>query len=341
MTIRIVAFKGTFGRFDTFTSSVSTRALGEIFADYYAGIAEAEDPQMRAQRALDMAHVRKIMSYLDRSVRAFGSPIATAKVLNVRPLAGVDNLVEVELEDPYLVDGQKRVKACILRAESDAQWEESIPLHIVATSDLRDKQQLFSSINSTAAKVSPSLNAIYDHANPLSTFIPQNCPAEVLECEKSIVSKSSSKLVTPAIFKEAMAILLGVSLKQLSALSLDKMEASWDRWHPYITELWAVYKVLAENAGGLTELRELSILPHNVGFLAIVRLFPLMQDPAQLRGLIELERDGLTSRTSGLWDGRCVMLGAIKKSGESVPLTAAMLGTQLKLELDDNLKLFL
>lgn len=341
MSTRIIAFQGTFGRFDTFTTSLRTQALPDIFQDYFEGIVDVNDPQQRAQRALDMAHVKKIVGYLDRTVRAFGSPIATARVVSVTPLAAAPGLVEVELDELYLVDGQKRVKACIIRATADPSWDESIPLHIVGTHDLRDKQQLFSSINSTAAKVSPSLNAIYDHDNPLSAFIPQNFPPEVLECEKSTVSKSSLKLVTPAIIKEAMGILFGTTQKQLASLSLERMESGWDRWHLYMSELWLVYKALADDAGGLPALREVSILPHNVGFLAVVRLFPMLSSPSKLWDLVELERDGLTSRASGLWDDRCVMLGAIKKSGNSVALTAAMLGTQLKIELDDNLKLYL
>ncbi|MDH0477464.1 DNA sulfur modification protein DndB [Aeromonas caviae] len=341
MTTRIIAFKGSFGRFDTYTCSVSTQDLPAMFAAYYEGIEHESDPQLRAQRALDMLHVKRIVNYLDRSVRAFGSPIATARVVSVTPLPAAPGLVEVELDDLYLVDGQKRVKACIIRAMDEPEWNDTIPLHIVAATTLRDKQQLFSSINSTAAKVSPSLNAIYDHANPLSAFIPQNFPAEVLECEKSVVSKSSNKLVTPAILKEAMCILLGTSQKQLASLPLEKMEASWDKWHPYMNELWAVYEAMSKATGGLPAMRDLSILPHNVGFLAIVRLFPLMDSPADLWRLVDLEPDGLTYRASGLWDGRCVMLGAIKKSGESVVMTAALLGIQLKLELDDNLKLYL
>ncbi|HDX8426123.1 DNA sulfur modification protein DndB [Aeromonas veronii] len=341
MAIRIHAFKGRFGCFDTYTSAVSTQVLPEMFRDYFENAVQEEDPRMRAQRILDMSHVKRIVAYLDRNVRAFGSPVATAKVVSVKDCPHAPGLVEVELDELYLVDGQKRVKACITRVESEPDWDESIPLQIVATDRLRDKQQLFSSINSTSAKVSPSLNSIYDHANPLSVFIPANFPAAVLECEKSTVSKSSLKLVTPSIVKEAISILFGTTQKQLSSLSLEKMESGWDRWHPYMTELWRVYETLSQNAGGLPALREVSILPHNVGFLAIVRLFPLMVSPDQLWKLVDLERDGLTSRASGFWDDRCVMMGAIKKSGNSVAMTAAMLGTQLKLDLDDNLKLYL
>ncbi len=347
MTVCITAFLGQFGKFSTFTTSINCRVLGNMFGPYYAQQAEeAEDPLLRAQRVLDMGHVRKINAYLDRSVRAFGSPIATARVVSVQPLPGVsglddNSLVQVELDDLYLVDGQKRVKSCILRCADDPNWSETIPLHIVGTDDLRDKQQLFSSINSTAAKVSPSLNAIYDHSNALSAFITANCPADVMESEKATISKSSSKLVTPTIFKEALASHLRVSLKQLTPLSLEKLEASWDRWHPFMSELWRVYRTLTTSAGDLPSLRQTSILPHNVGFLAVVRLFPLLRDPAQLQALVHLEREGLTARASGLWDGRCIMLGNMKKSVETVSLTAAMLATQLDLELDDNLKLFL
>ena len=54
-----------------------------MFAAYYEGIEHESDPQLRAQRALDMLHVKRIVNYLDRSVRAFGSPIATARVVSV------------------------------------------------------------------------------------------------------------------------------------------------------------------------------------------------------------------------------------------------------------------
>ena len=341
MTQRIFAFKGTFGQFETYTGSIPTQRLGAMFSAYFADALDANDPMLRAQRVIDMGHVRRINGYLDRSVRAFGSPIATAKVISETPVAGVPNLVEVELTDIYLVDGQKRVKSCILRAEQDPEWNETIPLHVVGTEELIHKQQLFASINGTAAKVSPSLNAIYDHSNPLGGFITMNCPAEVMESEKATVSKTSDKLVTPGIFKEAMAGLLGVSLKQLASLSLDRLESSWDKWAPYTRELWQVYRELSKEAGGLPMLRLLSILPHNVGFLAICRVFPLLRNPAQLHDLVRWERAGLTARASGLWDGRCMTLGKITKSGDAVALTAAMLATQLGVELDDNLKLFL
>lgn len=201
MTQRIFAFKGTFGQFETYTGSIPTQRLGAMFSAYFADALDANDPMLRAQRVIDMGHVRRINGYLDRSVRAFGSPIATAKVISETPVAGVPNLVEVELTDIYLVDGQKRVKSCILRAEQDPEWNETIPLHVVGTEELIHKQQLFASINGTAAKVSPSLNAIYDHSNPLGGFITMNCPAEVMESEKATVSKTSDKLVTPGIFR--------------------------------------------------------------------------------------------------------------------------------------------
>lgn len=201
MTQRIFAFKGTFGQFETYTGSIPTQRLGAMFSAYFADALDANDPMLRAQRVIDMGHVRRINGYLDRSVRAFGSPIATAKVISETPVAGVPNLVEVELTDIYLVDGQKRVKSCILRAEQDPEWNETIPLHVVGTEELIHKQQLFASINGTAAKVSPSLNAIYDHSNPLGGFITMNCPAEVMESEKATVSKTSDKLVTQILRK--------------------------------------------------------------------------------------------------------------------------------------------
>ncbi|MDH1451792.1 MULTISPECIES: hypothetical protein [Aeromonas] len=85
MTQRIFAFKGTFGQFETYTGSIPTQRLGAMFSAYFADALDANDPMLRAQRVIDMGHVRRINGYLDRSVRAFGSPIATAKVIRGSP----------------------------------------------------------------------------------------------------------------------------------------------------------------------------------------------------------------------------------------------------------------
>ena len=140
------------------------------------------------------------------SGRRTGSPVATGKVLSVEPtdIPGLC-LITLDTQTLHLVDGQKRVLGCIQKHSECSDFSDSVPLLLVDTVELRARKQLFSSINSTAAKVSSSLNAIYDLQSALASFIPETFPVELLEVEKATVAKSSDKLLTPGIAKEAIA----------------------------------------------------------------------------------------------------------------------------------------
>lgn len=345
--MQLYAFAGKSGCFNTYTASVKAEQLGAMFANYYE-LAKNKDtsPHDRAQRLIDMAHVRRIISYLDRPVRAFGSPVATGKVLSVEPtdIPGLC-LITLDTQTLHLVDGQKRVLGCIQKHSECSDFSDSVPLLLVDTVELRARKQLFSSINSTAAKVSSSLNAIYDLQSALASFIPETFPVELLEVEKATVAKSSDKLLTPGIAKEAIASLLSIPVKTLETLPLDKIESAWDYWHPYVSRIFDVIVRLAEKEGGLPALRESSILPHNVGFLAVIRLLPLMRQqglpPETIDLIVDLHDQGDTSRANSVWDGRCVSFGSMKKNSRSVDSTAAMLATMLDIDPGQTLGLFL
>ena len=345
--MKFYAFAGRSGCFDTYTLSVKAEQLAPMFENYYEKARNKDtSPHDRAQRLIDMAHVRRILSYLDRPVRAFGSPVATGRVLFVES-TNIPGIYEITIDPQtlHLVDGQKRVLSCIQKHAECNEFSDSVPLLIVDTVDLRARKQLFSSINSTAAKVSSSLNAIYDLQSALAAFIPETFPAELLEVEKATVAKASNKLLTPGIAKEAIASLLSVPVKTLETLPLEKIEAAWDSWHPYMTRVFDVIVRLSEKEGGLPALRETSILPHNVGFLAIVRLLPLMRqqgmDPELIDRIEDLHDQGDTSRANLVWDGRCVSFGSMKKNSRSVDSTAAMLATMLDIDPGQTLGLFL
>lgn len=340
--MKMFAFEGRTGMLTTYTTLINNKDLASVFGSFFkkaeAAIDNGADIFELSQRVLNMTHVRAIKTYLNRQIRVVASPVAACNVNVIRRIDS-GNLVEIEMRDPHLVDGQKRVKANILMTEEFPDYNNDIPLLIVNTSDPFVIQQMFSDINSTPAKVSPALTLVYDHSNPLSSFIPKIVPHHLLEMEKGTVSKSSNKLVTTTIMKEAIASLFGTSTATLSTLPVESMLNNWDQWHPYMSKLFAVYEALASKTdAGLPALRESSILPHNVTFLACVRLIPLAKSegvgPDFMDKLLDLHAEGLTDRTNACWNDRCISFGAMKKSAINIERTAAMLGVLLEIPLN-------
>ncbi len=84
MTQRIFAFKGTFGQFETYTGSIPTQRLGATFSAYFANALDANDPMLRAQRVIDMGHVRRINSTSTR----FGTPATGVSLITLAVAIG-------------------------------------------------------------------------------------------------------------------------------------------------------------------------------------------------------------------------------------------------------------
>lgn len=342
--MRFYAFKGRSGRLTTFTTCVNSSGLPALFDGYFELASKASEinPLDRAQRVLDMAHVAKIKRYLSRSISVFASPVATATIKEISTCA-VPGLVEIEVSDAYLVDGQKRVKAFLLKYEEDPKFNSDVSLVLVDTTDLLVKQQLFSDINSTPAKVSPSLNLVYDHTQSLSSVIPQIVPRHLLEVDKGTVGKTSPKLITTTVMKEAIAMLLDASPATLNALPPAELASAWTEWSPYVQAIFSVYDTLAQKYGGFPALRNTSILPHNVTFLALIRLLPFARangwEPEQLQAILELHVNGHTDRSNPIWEGRCISFGSLKKTTNTMEKTAAMLGRLLNIPLSGGLAL--
>ena len=74
-----------------------------------------------------------------------------------------------------------------------------------------------------------------------------------------------------------------------------------------------------------------------------MKLIPLAKkqglQPGFLDKIIELHSDGSTNRTNTVWEGRCLLMGNMKKNGLTIDRTAAMLGYMLNVELDDSLSM--
>lgn len=298
--MKIIAFKGRSGGLNTYTALINAQELSRYFSGYFELAANAKtdsDPFNRAQRLIDMKHVNKIKQYLDRSTCVMGSPVATANMLHAGETPSFDN---------------------------------DVPVLFVDTTDLVVKQQIFSDINSTPAKVSAALNLVYDHTQSLSSLIPNIVPKALLEVEKATVSKKSPKLLTTTIMREAIAILLDTTPATLNSLSASKLSQAWAEWSPYVSQLFRVYQTMGNEAGSFEALRTVSILPHNVGLLAVMRLLPSMKaagwKPEDLSQIADLHHNGLANRDHPHWEGRCVSFGNMKKSTINIDKTAALLG---------------
>jgi DGQHR domain len=342
--MKLTAFKGNFGSLNFYVAMMSASELAPTFTPFFTSAEQAlkdgsDNAYTRAQRLLDMPHVRKIMKYLSRSIRFFSSPSAACKV-QATVIDSAKKLYEIEVNEPYLFDGQKRVKALILKHQEEPNFNDDLAVLFVDSDSLHVSQQLFTDTNDTQAKVSRSLSMIYNHQNPLSKFIPAITPINLLEVDKSSVSKSSTKLVTPKIMQEAIAILLNTSEAMLEQIPGDKLTMHWDAFHPYITKLFDVFEEL-RSVMSFSQLREQSILPHNVTFLSLVKLIPLAKQnnigPDFLANIISLHQSGSTNRTNVAWENRCVFGGTMKKNSITIDQTAAMLGKLLNIPLSGSL----
>ena len=348
--MKAFAFKGKSGILEFYSVMMNADELTRAFTPFFdkaekALKSEESNAFSRAQRLLDMPHVRKIISYLSRDIRFCASPSA-ACVVKETLIDAERNLYEIEFEDGYLFDGQKRTKAYIQQKENDPTFNDHLSVLIVNTDDLHIIQQLFTDNNNTAAKVSPSLSMIYDHHSPLSTFIPSIVPKKLnlLEVDKSIVGKSSERLLTPKIMQEAVSLIFNLTPSTLERLDHQRLSSGWDQYHQYVQKLFQVYSELRTQYT-FPALREQSILPHNVVFLAIMKLIPLAKKqglpPSFLDKIHELHLNGSTNRSNTAWEGRCIWMGSMKKNGMTIDRTAALLGYMLNVQLDDSLAMLL
>lgn len=346
--MKTFAFKGKSGMLDFYTTVMNADELTEAFTPFFnnaeSAIKSGEDnAYSRAQRLLDMPHVRKIVNYLSREIRFCASPSAACLVKETL-IDAEKNLYEIEFEDGYLFDGQKRTKAYMMEKSKNPLFNDHLSVLIVNTDELHVIQQLFTDNNNTAAKVSPSLSMIYDHKNPLSKFIPSIVPKklDLLEVDKSTVGKTSERLITPKIMQEAISLIFNLTPATLEQLDHQKLVDGWDKFHPYVRKLFEVYSELRASYT-FTALREQSILPHNVTFLALMKLIPLAKKqglpPTFFDRIHDLHIDGSTNRTNTAWEGRCLWMGNMKKNGLTIDRTAALLGYMLNVTLDDSLSM--
>lgn len=110
--------------------------------------------------------------------------------------------------------------------------------------------------------------------------------------------------------------------------------------HPYITKLFNVFEEL-RTATPFSQLREQSILPHNVTFLSLVKLIAIAKQngitPDFLNQIKTLHQTGLTHRTNPVWENRCIFGGTMKKNSIAIDQTAAMLGKLMNIPLTGSL----
>ena len=137
-------------------------------------------------------------------------------------------------------------------------------------------------------------------------------------------------------------MLFNTSEAMLAQVSGEKLSGSWDPFHPYLDKLFSVYELL-RNVMPFSLLRDQSILPHNVTFLALVKLIGIAKQnnisPDFLDELTTLHQDGSTNRTNAAWTNRCIFGGTMKKNSVTIDLTAAMLGKLLNIPLTGSLSM--
>ena len=83
--MKITALKGNFGSLEYYVAMLDAAELAPVFNPFYQSAEKAikdgtDNAYSRAQRLLDMPHVRKIVKYLSRSIRFFSSPSAACRM---------------------------------------------------------------------------------------------------------------------------------------------------------------------------------------------------------------------------------------------------------------------
>jgi len=338
------AIRGIQAGREYYTSMCPLRLVNKIFTFDDEDIVR---PEMRAQRTLNKGRIPEMSTYiLDNPENYIFSAITASITARVQfePLGQSEEgkkvgTLHVPMDARFVInDGQHRRAAIKEALEANPELgDETIAVVFFLDIGLQRSQQMFADLNRHAVKPSKSLGILFDHRDDdailaRKIFLESDFFKDIVELERSSLSKGSRKLLTLSSLYSATTLLLSgmemESMEQAASLAREY----WETVAKNIPE-WKMVQSRDIAAGGV---REDFIHSHGTVIKALGRVgnaLLLAKRTAWKRSLGKLKTINWSRSNLKLWDGRTLEVGHVKISSNNVVLTSNAIKAHLGLEL--------
>lgn len=334
------ATKGIQAEKEFFTSTIPYKYLVRLFRFDE----EYVPAELRAQRLLNEGRAKGIAQYILENPDTYVLPAITASCDSTMTFTSLSDehsvgLLQIPLDAQLILnDGQHRRKALeIVLQENPLLADQSVSVTIFADRGLNHSKQVFADINSTAVKVSGSLNALYDLRNPFSRWI-----LEILEkrpaykrrvdMENANPAKKSSFLWSLVGFHAFINLLTGVTEKNIKTINLEAKTAEVLSFMDAF-DFIPMWRSMLDGEIAAEYVRD-ELVVGNAVFLHALGLFGShLRDTSVMSRLVNVD----PAKGSVQWLNRCVVQGRMRKNTLGVKTTTAKLMTLCGLDLPEDL----
>lgn len=339
-TITFPVIRGLQAKREYFVAMWTLRMLRQI------SIFDEEElpPELRAQRTLNKSRIPEISNYITDNERDYTFSALTVSIdseVNFEPLPGQDKLgiLNVPMEARFIInDGQHR-RAAIMEALEQRPHlaHETIAVVFFLDIGLERCQQMFADLNRHSIRPSRSLGLLYDHRNEKAklaklVILESETFRDIVDMEKSSLSKRSRKLFTLSAFYNACADLVeGIATGDL----VEDAEIARDFWNA-VAKHFPMWIQVKEGKTPSSESRNGYLHSHGITLQALGKAGNalLKTHPNAWKSKLKaLSKIDWSRSNSKLWEGRATIGGRVSKSSANVTLTTNVIKKALKLPL--------
>ncbi|EOZ8645520.1 DNA sulfur modification protein DndB [Acinetobacter baumannii] len=319
------ALSGVQGRKSNFLIQVPLKVLSKFLKEDDSHLPVVD----RSQRVLNKVRVGQIAKYIVENPDSYILPplVAYIKSGEVKFIKNENtiNLGVLKIDigaEIQLFDGQHR-RAAIEEAIKLRKYvgDETIAVMLYSNESIESAQQVFADININATKPAQSIKLLYNHRDQINQETRKLIELvpffkQYVDYERTNLSSKSECIFTFSGIYQLVKTMLtelgdGVDTKQISSFWIAVSE---------VIEQWVQLNMkLIEPE----KLRANYVHAHSVIWLALANLgcYLFKNHPTDWKKYVEKLKDLNWSRTDHQWQGRCVILGRISKSRQSVILS--------------------
>lgn len=309
-------------------------------------------PEHRAQRLLNERRADAIAEYMVGNPADYVLPALTCSVsaeMSFEAIGGSHQvgMLHIPMDATILInDGQHRRHAIgVALQRNPAFANETISVSIYYDQGLERAQQMFADINSKQVRPSSAINALYDQRNPFNTWVLAllSSMPDVrarIDFENASVAVKSTKLWSLIAFKKFVTLLTGIGESNFSQTEPERL----NRLERVVAEFFGQLRAHVPDWASMVDGK---IAPADVraqlviGQAVWLHGLALMGHHVLLRhqAVKDLERLALvsSSRTSPMWEGRCVVLGKMQMTSDGIKATAGKLLTLINMPLPSDI----
>jgi DNA sulfur modification protein DndB len=301
-------------------------------------------PELRIQRNLNKSRIPEIANYILDNPDDYVFSALTASIdaeVIFEPFPNQDKLgvLKVSMEARFIInDGQHRRAAILEALKKRPELErETIPVVFFLDAGLQRCQQMFADLNRHATRPSRSLSLLYEHRSDkvrLAKLVLKKSETfrDIVDLEKSSLSKRSPKLFTLSAFHNACAELI----QGLASGDMEKDAETICAFWESVAQHFPDWKKVAHGQLPASQVREDSIHSYGIALQAIARSGNslLKQHPQSWKNFLKgLKTLNWSRNNAQLWEGRTLVAGRVSKSSNHVTLTTNIIKQAMELPL--------